>query len=87
MRDVRADLRAHNIAMAHAWYIDDGQLFCKPAALDTVLRRLDGGIENIGASRGKRSLGTDVKSAVRVFNSASAFKKHKSFSIGRDALH
>jgi hypothetical protein len=69
VRGAREDLHSHNIPTSHAWFIDDGQIFCKPEHLDTILKRLDQGIEETGASRGRRDAGNDIKSTVRVFDS------------------
>jgi hypothetical protein len=68
VRNARTDLRQQQIPTAHAWFIDDGQLFCKPDHLDTILKRLDEGIHSTGASRGRRDAGNEIKSTVRVFN-------------------
>ena len=48
------------------WFIDDGQLFLKPGAVDGTLRLLDKHLMQAGASRGKKSEGTDVKSRARL---------------------
>ena len=50
--------------------MDDGQVFCRPEHVDRVLRRLDEGMNAIGASRGTRTAGDDIKSTVRVFGNA-----------------
>ena len=67
-RAAHLSLRAEDVPSAHCWFIDDGQLFCRPSNLDKVLQRYDSSIENIGASRGRRSAGADIKSTVRVFS-------------------
>ena len=58
--------------MAHGWFMDDGQIFCAPEHLDTVLKRVDEGFSAIGARRGNRTLGEVVKRTVRVFNGGGA---------------
>ena len=45
------------------WYIDDGQLICKPHVLDPWLRALDFELSRIGATRGT---GEHVKSTARL---------------------
>ena len=45
------------------WYIDDGQLICKPEVLDPWLRALDTELSRTGDTRGS---GEDVKSTVRL---------------------
>ena len=67
----RTDLQEnHNIGMAEGWFMDDGQLFCRAQHVDRVLRRVDAGLNTIGASRGSLTAGDDIKSTVRVFGSA-----------------
>ena len=53
---------------ADAWYMDDGQLFCVPEAVDDVLRLLDEEPAKVGATRG---VGKDVKSVARLVAAAS----------------
>ena len=52
--------------MVDKWFIDDGQFFLKPAAVDRTLRLLDKHLKNAGASRGTRSEGIKVKSTARL---------------------
>jgi hypothetical protein len=49
------------------WYLDDGQIFGKLSDVGRVLRALDEAFTSTGACRGRQSLGTEVKSTLRVF--------------------
>lgn len=66
----RTNLQRQGVSSAHAWYMDDGQLFCRPADLDKVLKQYDDHINKVGATRGSRTAGNDVKSMVRVFHAS-----------------
>ena len=57
-----------NPGFLDAWYIDDGQLFCRPELVDTCLHALDAEAALVGAKRGT---GVDVKSKVRILGSDS----------------
>eukprot|EP00972_Heterocapsa_arctica_P013369 1966497-Heterocapsa_arctica.AAC.1 len=37
---------------ADAWFIDDGQIFCKPEQVDGILQALDARLHKSGATRG-----------------------------------
>jgi len=52
---------------ADGWYIDDGKLCCRPWFLDRILRAIDARLAEMGATRGSRSQGHNIKSSVRVF--------------------
>ena len=56
-----------------AWYMDDGQLFCKPEAVDDILRVLDEELAKVGATRG---CGSNVKSVARLVGQADAVRTH-----------
>ena len=67
-RNAQSDLQEHSgIQFAHAWFMDDGQIFCRPEHLDAILKRLDHGLAAIGATRGNASRGEDIKSNVKSF--------------------
>ena len=71
MREARSDLQERcRMRFAQGWYMDDGQVFCRPDHLDTILRRMDAGFEAIGATRGSLSQGDDIKSTVKAFGLA-----------------
>ena len=48
------------------WFIDDGQLYLKPWSVDGVLKLLDNNFQEAGASRGRKSVGDDIKSTARL---------------------
>ena len=50
------------------WYIDDGQVFCRPGAVPSVLGLLDEELAKVGAERGSREKEADVKTTVRRFD-------------------
>ena len=50
-------------AVADAWFMDDGQIFCKPELVDDLLRILDEELAKVGATRGE---GEGVKSVARL---------------------
>eukprot|EP00972_Heterocapsa_arctica_P001240 181920-Heterocapsa_arctica.AAC.1 len=52
---------------ADAWFIDDGQIFCRPEQVDGILQALDARLHKSGATRGSVSKGNDIKSTVRTF--------------------
>ena len=53
-------------ALADAWFMDDGQVFCKPELVDDFLRELDEELARVGATRGE---GDHVKSVARLVGS------------------
>ena len=66
MRRARERMReAHSRepGFADFWYIDDGQVFCRPEEVDPLLRILDEELVRVGASRGH---GPNVKSVARL---------------------
>ena len=49
------------------WFLDDGQIITRPWKIDSILRRLDDTLQQIGATRGSKATHGTVKSMVRVF--------------------
>ena len=49
------------------WFIDDGQVWCRPCDVDKVLQALDAEFQVIGATRGSLSQGADIKSNVKAW--------------------
>ena len=67
MRKTKAE--AASIGMAgwvDKWFIDDGQIFVRPLAVDGLLRTIDKHFAQAGASQGKKSLGNEIKSTARL---------------------
>ena len=58
-----------NAPFLDAWYMDDGEVFCKPAFVELFLRILDLEAAKVGATRGS---GPDVKSTARLCGSTSS---------------
>ena len=52
--------------MVNKWFIDDKQLYMHRMAVDDNLKLLDRHLEVAGATRGRISLGNDVKSTARL---------------------
>ena len=46
------DERGEEAAFLDAWFMDDGQIFCKPELVDSFLRVLDEELAAVGATRG-----------------------------------
>ena len=68
VKKAKAELTAEGITQwADVWYLDDGQLVCKPADLERILVVLDKHLAAAGASRGFKSKGDCIKSTVRVY--------------------
>jgi hypothetical protein len=64
----RMELAAGGItAWSDIWYLDDGQIVCRPEDVERILVALDKYLERAGASRGRKSAGDQVKSTVRIF--------------------
>ena len=55
--------------MSDAWFLDDGQLQCRPVNADIMLRTLDVEAAKVGASR---AVGLEAKSVARLVGSPSA---------------
>ena len=54
MERVRSRLlaeRGREGVFADAWFMDDGQIFCKPELVDDLLRILDEELEKVGATK------------------------------------
>jgi hypothetical protein len=49
-----------------AWYMDDGQLICRPSFVDPLLRAFEAEAAKVGATRGSKAFGCEVKSAVKL---------------------
>ena len=70
-RGAKADTAAANLGeWVDGWFLDDGQIFCRPHQLDGLLRRLDARLHAAGATRGSRAQGHDIKSTVVIFGTA-----------------
>ena len=52
-----------------SWYMDDGQLFCRPEDVQDILSALDEELGRVGATRGE---GNDVKSIARIIGPETA---------------
>ena len=59
--DMSADGRRGGASL---WYVDDGQIFSHPMAVDGILRELDKRLAEAGATRGSISKGHEIKSTV-----------------------
>eukprot|EP00973_Karenia_brevis_P006339 862508-Karenia_brevis.AAC.1 len=53
----------NDCSFADGWFIDDGQLCCRPWHLDRILRAIDRRLADMGATRGAKSRGDTIKSA------------------------
>eukprot|EP00972_Heterocapsa_arctica_P020742 3057593-Heterocapsa_arctica.AAC.1 len=62
---------------ADAWFIDDGQIFCRPGQVDGILQALDARLLKSGATRGSISNGNDIKSTVRTFGRKEEYRTSK----------
>ena len=51
MKNAKIKLEAEGISVSDMWYMDDGQIICKPADADTVLRHIDLEAEKAGETR------------------------------------
>jgi hypothetical protein len=65
----RAACSAQGTEFFDAWYLDDGQLICRPSHADAVLRALDFEAGRVGAVR---AAGTEAKSVARLLGSGGA---------------
>ena len=67
-RLAKSDLTAAGIgSWVDGWFLDDGQIYCRPAQIEPILRALDQRLSEAGATRGRRSTGDDIKSTVKIF--------------------
>lgn len=64
-RRLRERCQAEGISLADFWYMDDGQIFCRPSDIDFILRVLDEEAQQVGARRGWFD---EAKSTVNVIN-------------------
>ena len=62
----RGDLEP-DCKFADGWFIDDGQLCCRPWLLDRILRAIDRRLAEMGATRGNMSNNDNIKSTVWLF--------------------
>ena len=62
-------LQEQGVHFFDAWYLDDGQPFCRPEHVDVILRTLDEEAARVGASR---ATGEDAKSVARVIGRTDA---------------
>ena len=69
MNRVRSRLENDGISIADVWYMDDGQLLCRPHEVDQVMRTIDEEAAHVGAERGR---GEDAKTVCRLLGSEGA---------------
>ena len=62
-------LEDEDISFADVWYMDDGQLICRPEDVDKILRTFDIEAARVGAKRG---IGERAKTVCRLIGPAEA---------------
>eukprot|EP00973_Karenia_brevis_P076786 10665207-Karenia_brevis.AAC.1 len=68
VREARQDLeRSGSVQWVDSWFLDDGQIVCRPADFSNILKTLDARLHAAGATRGSKTQGDDVKSMVKYF--------------------
>ena len=69
LKRVRSRLENDGICIADMWYMDDGQVICRPEEVDQVMRTIDEEAARVGAERGR---GEDAKTVCRLLGSEDA---------------
>ena len=72
MRNEAPDVQYHDV-----WYMDDGQVFITPSGADVYLRLLDEELARVGANRGCKSNGDEIKSIARLVGHPESVRENR----------